>query len=617
MPRRITFFVFFILCLPLGLLAQEFDVREFSADPTDLAAIRYPRRSVNDDPCALVKVITNISDMKFDSNQGIVDIVHQDEGYWLYLAPRERRITLMAEGYLPLDVNVPEPAVANRVYRLVVTSKGTAGNLNIIPVNIIIEEHPDAKLFINGEAYDFDQTLGLPRGTNQIRIEKPGYQVIEQEIEVSETSTLFRFYLDGINEEVLTLRTDPPGAAVYINNVRQRNVTPFQEFFLPGEYSLRLTLSEYKDIQTNVQVRANQNNEFSFTMEKFVGTLALTVQPASARVLINQRDYTGEKEIQFAPGTYRMVVEKEGYYSYDERFVIEEGTRSSIEVSLDPMLGNVRFISANPDARYKLFSANGQQIESWTGTTQLRDIPVGNYRYEGDLEGYATLSGQVVVEENRETRVEAVFTEQQRLEYIREQERQQQMIAEKQKQEMLSEKLEQDEQQKKRQQTMQNIFGQRVYNAMFLSYSQLNLNTVNFRENIQSSQGFGVGFQFFYKYWSVSYGLGYNMMKLSNTAQSRFNAEELGVLEGYITTGPKVRLAGFELFLNAGLEGSFLYFDGLDDDFSVGDVVLEYGVALMPWSWGVGVRYAQSIPLGILDSYPPFSRRELGLIIRL
>ena len=99
-----------ILWMMPGLSAQEFDVRSFAADPTDLAARRYEKRTVNDEPAALVKVITNINGMLFDSNIGIVDVEHKDEGYWVYVAPRERRIRLMAEGYLPIDAALPEPA---------------------------------------------------------------------------------------------------------------------------------------------------------------------------------------------------------------------------------------------------------------------------------------------------------------------------------------------------------------------------------------------------------------------------------------------------------------------------------------------------------------------------
>jgi len=119
-----TLTLFLSLFLLQSLFSQEFEVREFIADPSDLAARRYEKRTVNDEPCAIVKVTTNIRGMLFDSNIGIVDIVHQDDGYWIYIAPRERRIRLMAEGYLSLDVNMPEPAQPHTVYSMTVTTKG-------------------------------------------------------------------------------------------------------------------------------------------------------------------------------------------------------------------------------------------------------------------------------------------------------------------------------------------------------------------------------------------------------------------------------------------------------------------------------------------------------------
>lgn len=52
--------------------AQEFDIRSFAAVPNDLSARKEVRRTVNDEPCALIKVVTNIEGMQFESNIGIV-----------------------------------------------------------------------------------------------------------------------------------------------------------------------------------------------------------------------------------------------------------------------------------------------------------------------------------------------------------------------------------------------------------------------------------------------------------------------------------------------------------------------------------------------------------------
>ena len=64
-----------------ALFAQEFDIRSFAANPTDLAARRYEQTTVNDEPAALIKIVTNIEGMIFDSNIGIVDVERREAEY--------------------------------------------------------------------------------------------------------------------------------------------------------------------------------------------------------------------------------------------------------------------------------------------------------------------------------------------------------------------------------------------------------------------------------------------------------------------------------------------------------------------------------------------------------
>jgi hypothetical protein len=622
MLKNLLLFIVIFLFSAGFTYSQEFDVREFKADPSDLAAIRFPRLSVNDEPCALIKVITNIPGMKFDSNLGIVDIVHQDEGYWIYVAPRERRLNLMADGFLPLDVPMPEPAAPNRVYSLIVAAKGLPGNLDVVPVNFIVDGHPDATLYIGEETYPIDQTVMIARGKVEIRIEKPGYRPVIDEIDVSETNTLFRYAMEGINDVVVTIRTNPAGASVYINNRRVADTTPIQEWLFPGTYSLRITMSEYNDVETQILVQEGQNNEFIFDMQKFVGTLALRVEPSDARITINQRNYTGQREIQFAPGTYRMVVEKEGYNLFEDRFVIEEGGRTERTVRLVAKTGSLRFTSRNPDARFKLMGPRGEVLNQWTGTTRIASLPIGNYRYEGELEGYAPLRGEVSITENQETRLETGFSEEQRLAFIREQERianeqrrQQELLQAQKDKEQREASLRDEQARQQKQQKRKNMFAQDSYGTFNLSYTRVGLNTMNFQNNIASSGGIGIGMSGFFNFWALSYSGFFNRLVLTDPANSLFGVEDVIALSLSMTTGPAIRLFGFEFFAMAGFEGSIVSSEAFEyEELSVGDAILEYGAIFKPRNWSWGLRYCASMPLGLIDSYPPFSRQEFGIV---
>jgi len=623
MIKKLTV-IFFLFIAGVELVySQEFDVREFKADPADLAAIRFPRRSVNDEPCALIKVVTNIQGMQFDSNLGIVDMVRQeDEGYWLYVPPKERRIRLMASGYLPLDLPMPEPAAENRVYNLVVTSIGVGGNLELIPVNFIVDGHTDAVLIIGDETFPIDQTLQLGKGLYDIRIEKPGYRPISTQIEITETNTLFRYQLEGIMEETVTIRSNPQGATVYINNVRREGKTPFQEFLFPGSYSLKLTLSEYKDMETRIMVQENENNEFIFDLQKFAGTLVLSVEPSDARVSINQRNYTGQKEIQLAPGTYRLLVEKEGYTSQEERFVMDQGGQIVQNIKLVPKTGSLRFVSQHPDAQFKLTNQRGETIRQWKGSTLMQSLHIGSYRFVGELQGYADLTGSLTITENLETRVDAVFSDELRQAYVREQEKitadatkQQNILKAQQEREAREAEARRNQQAEVRKQNRGNWFKQDEYATLNFSYTNLGLNTVNFNRNIEEVVGLGVGMTGFFGFWAMNMSGTYGLFTLNDNAQFNFGAEEVSVLSYAFTVGPALRLLGFEFFGMAGFEGSIVSSEAFEyEDITVGDVVLEYGALFKPTSWSFGIRYCASVTTGVISSYPPFTRQEFGVV---
>jgi hypothetical protein len=622
MGKNILLFFFIIFYFFSEVYSQEFDVREFKADPSDLAAIRFPRLSVNDEPCALIKVVTNVKGMQFDSNQGIVDMVHQEEGYWLYVPPLERRIRLMAEGFLPLDLALPEPAVGNKVYNLVVTSKGVVGNLDVIPVNFIVEGHPDAVLIIGDDTFPVGQTVRLPRGLIGIRIEKPGYRPVVTQIDINETNTLFRYQLEGINEEVVTIRSNPPGAAIYINNVRRTGNTPFQEFLFPGSYNLRLSLSEYNDLDTRILVQEKQNNEFTFDLQKFVGTLVLKIDPSDARVTINQRNYTGQKEIQFAPGTYRIIIEKPGYNSQEDRILIEEGKRTERTFSLIAKTGSLRFVSQNPDARYKLKNQKAETVSQWSGTRLMPGLPIGDYTFEGELEGYANLKGSLSITENQETRVDAAFTQAQRTAYIQEQERiasenkrkqdlQQAQINNQRREAEERDRLKKQERRAK----SKAYFSQETYSTLNISYNQLNLNTNNFVNNIESNAGLGFGMTGFFDYWAMNLSGSYTFLNLNERAISRFGVENVEVLGYSFSFGPAFRMFGFEFFAMGGFEGVMVFSEAFEyEDVTAGDAIIEYGVLFKPRDWGIGLRFSSTYVLDFFDGYPPFSRQEFGLV---
>ena len=85
---------------------------------SDNAARLNEVRTLSDEPCALVKVTTHITDIQFDSDNGIVKTIPREDGCWIYLRPGETIVRLMALGYPFKDIQLPEPTKEYLVYEM-------------------------------------------------------------------------------------------------------------------------------------------------------------------------------------------------------------------------------------------------------------------------------------------------------------------------------------------------------------------------------------------------------------------------------------------------------------------------------------------------------------------
>lgn len=74
--------------------AQEFQVETFRELPNDISAFINPVKDLNDEGCALLKVIATSPDFVFTSPLGIAERVNKTGEIWLYLPRGSKKITI-------------------------------------------------------------------------------------------------------------------------------------------------------------------------------------------------------------------------------------------------------------------------------------------------------------------------------------------------------------------------------------------------------------------------------------------------------------------------------------------------------------------------------------------
>lgn len=568
---------------------------------------------------AYLIISSNISNLSFSSNMnGIIEErnIPEEGVYRLIVQPFTQFITVTAPGFMQGRFRVAAPDAKESLFYTIETE--SAGS-DLIPVNFIVEGPERANLLLDGQEIDYSGTVQLDPGPYELRIEQSGYRSIEDVITVSSENTLFRYDMMPLEEEAITIRSTPTEATIFVNGI-QWGVTPYQDFFFPGEYLLRISKDGYREVETQIEVEEDGENFFAFQLEDFAGALQLSVDPVGAQVLIGGRDFTRQQDISLPPGTHRVVVEEDGFFPEEHIIEIAQGEQLSLDIELEPRVGDIRFATNMPDAQFSLFNRSGDTVQTWRGINLMREMPVGRYQYRGKLDGYRDLVGQLVVREDAVTRIDAEFDESMRSEADA-------AIAEQMRQRALEQ---QRRPENTRGSTPQRRSGSgsgsepeggfsapRSFTAVGFSYTQLELETSSFAQNIQENIGGSLSlYNTNLRLWALNMHFGYSQLTLAESAGS-FEEDTIDVMSYSLVTGPKLGLGPFNVFALGGIEGNTLFFEGFDgESHTTADLVVEFGALFAPAALPFGFRYSMTMPVEQLEGDPIFTRQEIGIIFK-
>ena len=121
--KRILFLIFgMMLCL--STFAQELKVKSFSLAATDISAQTQPRKDLNDEPCALVKV-QFVGDILDVEGNVIKPLVKKGNETWAYMTHGSLQMKVLTKDYLPIMVDFSNYGISqvekNKTYVLVLS----------------------------------------------------------------------------------------------------------------------------------------------------------------------------------------------------------------------------------------------------------------------------------------------------------------------------------------------------------------------------------------------------------------------------------------------------------------------------------------------------------------
>ncbi|MDE4908416.1 PEGA domain-containing protein [Methanogenium marinum] len=200
------------------------------------------------------------------------------------------------------------------------------------------------------EIYLNDEYLGIQTNTfiqdvfpgiHYVRLELEGYRTWEQIFEVREGEITYVSHgMEPVVGGPFTVSTKPEGAQIYIDG-DFFGISNTILYDLPeGQHRVLLVLYNYSDYAATVTINEGISQSVVHTFETIPTTGRITVAsvPSNAEIYLNgEFEGTTRKTLQeVVPGTYDVVIKKNGYDDWTGRVDVAAGKISEVIAELSP-----------------------------------------------------------------------------------------------------------------------------------------------------------------------------------------------------------------------------------------------------------------------------------------
>ena len=342
--KRSLFFIFGIL-LCLGIYSQELEVKSFSLAATDISAQTQPRKDLNDEPCALVKV-QFVGDILDVEGNVIKPLVKKGNETWAYMTHGSQQMKVLTKDYLPIMVDFSNYGISqvekNKTYVLVLIkpvgsaeSVDAGGNFYALSV-----QPKNAMLTIDGvlqpSSSDGEYSAMLPYGTHTYKVEAGGYISKSGSFTVSsgDMTPISVSLLSAMASVSITCPT--PAVSLYVDKKAVGN-SPWSGSLKEGMHLVEVRKSGYRSQQKTIQLAQQQKLDVTFgELVAIQGNLSVNYKPFGADVYVDGKKLGQSPRVfnGLLVGNHQVEVRKDGYATDRKTIAISEGQTASITGTL-------------------------------------------------------------------------------------------------------------------------------------------------------------------------------------------------------------------------------------------------------------------------------------------
>lgn len=129
----------------------------------------------------------------------------------------------------------------------------------------------------------------IEQGEHKIRVELKGYNTHEQNVIVTKDSKKDVSVTLQLLPGSLSVKTNPPGASVTLNNQQYQNSPVEIKNLLPGNYKLKIEKEGYDPVEKDVKITAGEPSDVIISLDSNWGGIDLVANPPGVTIYIDGR----------------------------------------------------------------------------------------------------------------------------------------------------------------------------------------------------------------------------------------------------------------------------------------------------------------------------------------
>lgn len=271
-------------------------------------------------------------------------------------------------------------------------------------IEVVVESEPaGAVVRVDGRGVGLTPlTMILAPGRHRLTIEHSHYRPEIIDLQLARGDRIKRQVVLHSGTGRITLLSNPIGAWVELDGVRQAGVTPMEVLTTSGPVNVRMGLTERRVAEQALIVLADRTVSANLSLDMDPhGSLVVAVSPADARVRLPELDRDYEAGMRVPIGEQLLEVTRPGYETQQIRYYIRYGDNRT-RVELRRARGRINVQVEPADARVLL------TYDKVSGTTESERVPyqpgmtlpVGEVEVSARAIGYRTAHRSVDLTEH-------------------------------------------------------------------------------------------------------------------------------------------------------------------------------------------------------------------------